>query len=124
MTRSRLPLALVCALLSACSSKDPPPLLGTLEWDRIAIQAEAAEPIASMSTLRLGGASEPLARKTDSRMWTRGKRAPAALRRGTMVRHGSSSAESNSTLPGPSGIRSSAGSGAPRETAAARANVT
>lgn len=36
-------------LLGACSSQAPPPLLGTLEWDRIAIQAEAAEPVIAVA---------------------------------------------------------------------------
>ncbi len=39
---------LVMMTLSACTS-EPPPLLGTLEWDRIAVLAEAAEPVMSWS---------------------------------------------------------------------------
>lgn len=38
------------ALLGACSRGNaPPPLLGTLEWDRIAVQAEAAEPVIAIA---------------------------------------------------------------------------
>ena len=42
----RIGIALVTlpAVLAACSHP-PPPLLGTLEWDRIAVPAEASEPI-------------------------------------------------------------------------------
>lgn len=37
---------LVLACLAACArGADPPPLLGTLEWDRVAVQAELAEPV-------------------------------------------------------------------------------
>jgi HlyD family secretion protein len=35
----------LCLALAACSRKGDPPLLGTLEWDRIAVAAEASEPI-------------------------------------------------------------------------------
>jgi HlyD family secretion protein len=39
-------LILPLALLAACHrGSDPPPLLGTLEWDRIAVVAEVSEPI-------------------------------------------------------------------------------
>jgi HlyD family secretion protein len=37
-------------LLAACRGDHaPPPLLGTLEWDRIAVQAEAAEPVVAIA---------------------------------------------------------------------------
>lgn len=50
MTTPRLLfVAVVSALLSACASQAPPPLLGTLEWDRIAVQAEAAEPVVAIA---------------------------------------------------------------------------
>lgn len=39
-----LGLASLSGLLTACGSQ-PPPLLGTLEWDRVAVLAEAAEPV-------------------------------------------------------------------------------
>ncbi len=40
-----LSLLLMLAFLSGCDANDPPPLLGTLEWDRIGIPAEASETI-------------------------------------------------------------------------------
>lgn len=41
-----LAFLLVVPLVTSCSrDAGPPPLLGTLEWDRIAVQAEAAEPV-------------------------------------------------------------------------------
>ncbi|MCQ4164536.1 HlyD family secretion protein [Tahibacter harae] len=50
MSISRILVILAfAALLAACAGKAPPPLLGTLEWDRIAIQAEAAEPIVAIA---------------------------------------------------------------------------
>lgn len=43
-------LLTLLALTSACSRDRPlPPLLGTLEWDRIAVQAEAAEPVIAIA---------------------------------------------------------------------------
>jgi len=42
---SRLLVLLLPAALAACSDPGPPPLLGTLEWDRIAVTAELAEPV-------------------------------------------------------------------------------
>ncbi|WP_313919902.1 biotin/lipoyl-binding protein [Tahibacter sp.] len=45
-TFRRLAVLLVFPLATSCSRDAlPPPLLGTLEWDRIAVQAEAAEPV-------------------------------------------------------------------------------
>lgn len=38
-------LSLLLALLSGCNASDPSPLLGTLEWDRIGVPAEASETI-------------------------------------------------------------------------------
>lgn len=41
-----LTLLLSCVVLAACSRQHgEPPLLGTLEWDRVAVAAEASEPI-------------------------------------------------------------------------------
>jgi HlyD family secretion protein len=41
--------ATTVAMLAGCNrSSAPPPLLGTLEWDRIAVPAEASEPITQM----------------------------------------------------------------------------
>ena len=71
-----------------------------------------------MSDRRLGNASPPPSRTTDSKMWTRDRSAPADLSRGMMVRDGSSSADIRTTLAGPSGI-DPCGGAAPRETAAA-----
>jgi HlyD family secretion protein len=42
--RIRIAFITLPAALAACSHT-PPPLLGTLEWDRIAVPAEASEPI-------------------------------------------------------------------------------
>lgn len=45
-----IPLLTATALLASCSRNHaPPPLLGTLEWDRIAVQAEAAEPVVAIA---------------------------------------------------------------------------
>ncbi len=45
-----LALFLVGPLATSCSrDAGPPPLLGTLEWDRIAVQAEAAEPVTGIA---------------------------------------------------------------------------
>lgn len=51
MPRSRLvPLLLALLAATGCSrSGNPPPLLGTLEWDRIAVQAEAAEAVVAIA---------------------------------------------------------------------------
>ena len=43
---SRFLLSLLCAfLLAACANKKEPIILGTLEWDRISLPAEASEPV-------------------------------------------------------------------------------
>lgn len=49
--RVRVPLlaAALLIVLSACRHDETPPLLGTLEWDRIAVQAEAAEPVVAIA---------------------------------------------------------------------------
>lgn len=51
MSSNRIvPLLLLLAIGAGCSrSAAPPPLLGTLEWDRIAVQAEAAEPVVAIA---------------------------------------------------------------------------
>jgi HlyD family secretion protein len=36
---------LACAALSGCAEPGPAPILGTLEWDRVAVTAELAEPV-------------------------------------------------------------------------------
>jgi len=38
-------LAAACAGLSGCDDPGPAPILGTLEWDRVAVTAELAEPV-------------------------------------------------------------------------------
>lgn len=46
--RKLTPLAAACALagtLAACSGRNDNPMLGTLEWDRVAVAAEVSEPI-------------------------------------------------------------------------------
>jgi len=46
MIKSIFSAAASIATLAGCSrSSAPPPLLGTLEWDRIAVPAEVSEPI-------------------------------------------------------------------------------
>ena len=46
MIKSIFFAAIAIAALTGCNrSSTPPPLLGTLEWDRIAVPAEASEPI-------------------------------------------------------------------------------
>lgn len=40
-----LSLLLMVVFLGGCEANDPPPLLGTLEWDRIGIPAEASETV-------------------------------------------------------------------------------
>ena len=37
--------ALACAALAGCREPGPAPILGTLEWDRVAVTAELAEPV-------------------------------------------------------------------------------
>ena len=49
MHRFLLPLA--ATLLLAGCDHSPPPLLGTLEWDRVAVLAEAAEPIVKLDVV-------------------------------------------------------------------------
>jgi HlyD family secretion protein len=43
--RYRLLALLLPAALAGCADSSPPPLVGTLEWDRIAVTAELAEPV-------------------------------------------------------------------------------
>jgi len=46
----RRPLPITALLfLCACSRSETPPLLGTLEWDRMAVQADAAEPVVAIA---------------------------------------------------------------------------
>lgn len=48
--RARLGALLAAAILAAgCSRHEPPPLLGTLEWDRVTVAAEVSEPIVSIA---------------------------------------------------------------------------
>jgi len=42
-------IALACLVLAACGHGMSPPLLGTLEWDRVGVAAEAAEPIVAIA---------------------------------------------------------------------------
>lgn len=42
---SLLLAAIVCTGLSGCDDPGPAPILGTLEWDRVAVTAELAEPV-------------------------------------------------------------------------------
>ena len=42
---SRLLALLLPATLAGCADSSPPPIVGTLEWDRIAVTAELAEPV-------------------------------------------------------------------------------
>jgi HlyD family secretion protein len=55
MARTRTPLvaaAMVClGMLAACTHKAQPRLLGTLEWDRASVAAEASEPIVSIAVV-------------------------------------------------------------------------
>lgn len=44
-----LALLLVVPAMTACSRAQPPQLLGTLEWDRISVAAEASEPIVEIA---------------------------------------------------------------------------
>ncbi|KFN42257.1 HlyD family secretion protein [Arenimonas oryziterrae] len=49
-TDHRRLLAVALALcVSACGTKSAPPLLGTLEWDRISLPSEASEPVQSLA---------------------------------------------------------------------------
>jgi len=49
LAERRLPLALsvaaLAALAAACSQEKNPPFVGSLEWDRVAVTAELAEPV-------------------------------------------------------------------------------
>jgi HlyD family secretion protein len=44
-----VPLFVSAGLVAGCSGDRLPPLLGTLEWDRIAVQAEAAEAVTAIA---------------------------------------------------------------------------
>jgi len=44
-SRSLLLALLASAGLAGCEERGPPPILGTLEWDRVAVTAELAEPV-------------------------------------------------------------------------------
>jgi HlyD family secretion protein len=49
-TASRTALSfMLAALLAACQPAGDAPMLGTLEWDRIAVPAEASEPVLSLA---------------------------------------------------------------------------
>ena len=47
--RARGPFLLLallsCSGLAGCDDPSPAPILGTLEWDRVAVTAELAEPV-------------------------------------------------------------------------------
>jgi len=43
--------SLLAALAPGACSRQPPPMLGTLEWDRVAILAEASEPVTGWSVV-------------------------------------------------------------------------
>lgn len=47
--RTRLFALAAATLLAGCGERRPPQLLGTLEWDRVAVAAEASEPILSIA---------------------------------------------------------------------------
>jgi HlyD family secretion protein len=47
--RKRLASIILLAMLSACSKPESDDLLGTLEWDRISVPAEASEPVLSIA---------------------------------------------------------------------------
>jgi HlyD family secretion protein len=47
--RKRLASLILLAMLSACSKPESDDLLGTLEWDRISVPAEASEPVLSIA---------------------------------------------------------------------------
>jgi hypothetical protein len=83
----------------------------------------AAAVIVSMSALRLGNISSPLALTIDSRMCTFDRSASAAFNRGKITRAGSSSALIRIVFAGRFGT-SPPGSARPRESAAAMARVT
>jgi HlyD family secretion protein len=46
-SRTLLSIAFAAIALAGCAESGPAPLLGTLEWDRIAVTAELAEPVMS-----------------------------------------------------------------------------
>lgn len=45
MMRSMIAFTVAASLLAGCAKPAPSPLLGTLEWERIAVAGEASEPI-------------------------------------------------------------------------------
>ncbi len=45
--RRLIPALLAGAALAGCAEKGPAPIVGALEWDRIAVTAELAEPVLS-----------------------------------------------------------------------------
>ena len=80
----RLPLALsvaaLAALAAACSQEKNPPFVGSLEWDRVAVTAELAEPVLRWDVAE-ATASKP-ARRCSSRIRaarTRGSRRRTAI---------------------------------------------
>ena len=96
MNRSALLCAMTVALLGACTGKQPSePLLGTLEWERVGVSAEASEPVlridvAEGADVEQGTAILSLdARRIDARIGQaraeqrRAEAALAELRRGT-----------------------------------------
>jgi HlyD family secretion protein len=72
--RSSLPAVLACAALFGCAERAPAPIVGTLEWDRVAVTAELAEPVLSWSVAegdRVGAGAVVLeldARRQDARI--------------------------------------------------------
>lgn len=76
------PLLLLAALLAACGEDAPPRLPGQLEWDRIAIPAEASEPLLDVAVVEGQAVSEGelLARLDPRRAEARLAEAEAALR--------------------------------------------
>ena len=81
MNKALLLITICVASLAACSKPADPVLLGTLEWDRISLPAEASEPVLELDVAEGASvkAGDRLLRLDDRRMQARVAQAQAEL---------------------------------------------
>ena len=96
--RRLFPALLAAAALAGCTEPGPAPIVGTLEWDRIAVTAELAEPVLQLGRgrrrSRRGRCRDSRARRAPpGRAHRRG--ASAARRDGSAVGRGSRTARAS-----------------------------